>query len=45
MDYYVDTLPIAKVIYYDFVDMIFENKKKLLLLKTRKGNYHNQIIV
>lgn len=44
MDYYVDRLPIAKVMYYDFVDMIFQNKK-LFLLKTRKENYHIQIIV
>lgn len=44
MDYYADTLPIAKVMYYDFVDMKLQNEK-LVLLKTRKENYHNQIIV
>lgn len=44
MDYYVDTLPIAKVMYYDFVDMILQNKK-LFLLKAGKENYLNQMIV
>lgn len=42
MDYYVDTLPIA--MYYDFVDTILQNKK-LFLLKARKENYLNQMIV
>lgn len=44
MDYYVGTLPVAKVMYFDFVDVILQNKK-LFLLKTRKENYQNQIIV
>lgn len=44
MDYYVDILPVAKVMYYDFVDMVLQNEK-LFILKSRKENYHNQIIV
>lgn len=46
MDYYVDTLPIGRVMYYDFVDMLLQSTN-LFLLKTRKAleNWLNQIIV
>ena len=46
MDYYADTLGIARVMYYDFVDMLLQSTN-LLLLKTGKAleNWLNQIIV